>query len=245
MNYLHNQWQTPENIMAVTTTRIGGISSSPYASNNIALHVGDDATAVNANRQSLSALLHLPGEPAWLEQTHSSRCIVIEEEASRSADAAITRTQDTPLAIMTADCLPILLCDKNGTEIAAIHAGWRGLVNGIVENTLIKLQQPMANYYAWIGPAICQNCYNVGDEVIDACMSRYSFANLSIATIAGKMHVNLPKLAELILYAYGIRTITQSNICTFEAADQFYSYRRDGKTGRMVSLIWFKGSQTL
>ena len=154
LSNLLSNWPAPINIRALTTTRLGGESLPPYDNNNLALHVGDNADHVLKNRLALVNSLHLPGEPIWLEQTHSNHCVVVEDEPNRVADAAITRCKQFPLSIMTGDCLPILLCDKAGTEIAAIHAGWRGLVNGIVENTLSKMLNHSETLIAWIGPAI-------------------------------------------------------------------------------------------
>ncbi|AHE67491.1 peptidoglycan editing factor PgeF [Legionella oakridgensis] len=233
-------WPAPENIFALTTTRIGGFSQPPYDSNNIALHVGDDETHVQKNRNQLRTTLMLPQEPVWLEQTHSNRCIVVEEESQRLADAAITRDKTYPLAIMTADCLPIMLCDAQGTEIAAIHAGWRGLVNGIIENTLAKMHSSSSDIMAWIGPAICQTCFEVGDDVWDVYVSRYPYTKEAFRKHNHRWLANLPQMAELILNTCGIAAVYQSSACTLEHEKQFYSYRREAQTGRMATLIWFK-----
>lgn len=234
------QWPAPSHIGALTTTRENGVSRSAFAYNNLGLHVGDDAQNVFANRRVLKETLHLPAEPVWLEQTHSNRCIVAEKDTTRQADAVITRDAKYPLLIMTADCLPILLCDRDGTEIAAIHAGWRGLANGIIENTLAQMDCTPATMFAWIGPGICQNCFEVGDEVLHAFVKRYPFSEQSFQKNGLRMQANLPKIAEQILKAQGVSLVYHSNLCTVEQENQFYSYRRDGETGRMASLIWFK-----
>jgi YfiH family protein len=228
-------WPAPKNIHAFTTTCEGGYSKAPYASNNLALHVGDEEVHVLKNRAALMRTHALPNEPAWLEQTHSTRCVVVETDTNRIADASITRVQQQPLAIMTADCLPILLCNREGNEIAAIHAGWRGLLNGVVENTLKKMQTPSANLLAWIGPAICQQCYKTSSEVKEAYLKQYPFTTSAF----DNLHANLPKLAELILNSAGVLSIFQSNACTFELSNMFYSYRRQSQTGRIATLIWF------
>ncbi len=235
---LYASWPTPPNVSALTTMRTPGLSKAPYDANNLGLHVGDDETAVRTNRQSLVAALKLPKEPEWLEQIHSNHCVVVEEDKNRTADAAVTRSSAHPLAIMTADCLPIMLCNKQGTEIAAIHSGWRGLVNGVIENTLNKMQSSPEQLMAWIGPAICQSCYEVGGEVLDAYHNRYSFASKGFQPKGEKWLANLSLLAELVLNSLGILAVYQSNICTFEQKNAFYSYRREAQTGRMATLIW-------
>jgi polyphenol oxidase len=237
--HLPANWPAPQNVSALTTMRTPGFSKPPFDANNLALHVGDNDADVNANRQALTALLRLPREPEWLEQVHSNHCIIVEEETNRRADAAITRSQAHILAIMTADCLPIMLCNYQGTEIAAIHSGWRGLMNGIIENTLHKMRSSPTQLLAWVGPAICQSCFEVGDEVFDAYQSRYSFAARAFRRKKEKWLANLPQLAGLVLKSSGISAVYQSKICTFEQKSDFFSYRRDGRTGRMATLIWF------
>lgn len=232
-------WPAPPNICALTTSRVTGASLAPYTYNNLALHVGDHADHVQCNRDALVKKLNLPREPAWLEQTHTNHCVVVEDDPLRAADAAITRSISHPLAIMTADCLPILLCDRAGTEIAAIHAGWRGLLNGIVENTLSKMHAAPETLLAWIGPAICQRCYETGSDVRDAYIKRYPFTAEAFHHRASRIHADLPSLAELILQASGVLAVYQSAACTFELENKFYSYRRAAQTGRMATLIWF------
>jgi YfiH family protein len=239
MTHLMANWPAPRNISALTTTLMGGQSKAPYASNNLALHVGDHATDVLANRHRLKTTLDLPGEPAWLMQTHSTDCVVIEEDTHRQVDASITRLKKQPLAILTADCLPILLCNTAGTEIAAIHAGWRGLLNGIVQNTLKKMQSSPNTLMAWVGPAICQRCFEVGLEVKAQFTTHYP--NTSVA-FEGR-YANLPQMADLILQAAGVSAVYHSNACTFEEKNKFYSYRRESQTGRMATLIWFNDSK--
>ena len=239
LSLLLANWPAPPGISALTTTRLGGNSISPYASNNFGLHVSDKQEHVLLNRQQLIAHLELPSEPAWLEQTHSTRCVVVEEESERTADAAITRQRDIPLVVMTADCLPIVLCNQEGTEIAVVHAGWRGLVNGIVESTLSKMTSSTATLMAWIGPAICQRCFEIGDEVRSAYIEKYPFTKATFTTKGIKQFANLPKMAELVLHAAGVAAVYQSSACTFEQKNEFYSYRREPQTGRMATLIWF------
>lgn len=239
MSNLIANWPAPSNIGALTTCNTTGFSQSPFANNNLAYHVGDNEQHVLANRRALSRALALPNEPAWLEQTHTNRCVIAEDETNRLADAAITREKSIPLAIMTADCLPLLLCDKQGTEIAAIHAGWRGLANGIIENTLAKMKSTPDSLLAWIGPAICQSCYETGEDVKQTFINRYPYTSNTFLSSNSRIHANLPKMAELILQTSGVMAVYQSGVCTFENK-QFYSYRREAKTGRVATLIWFK-----
>ena len=237
-------WPAPTRVKTFATTRKPGNSESPYDQNNLGLHVGDDPKKVEANRRGLKTLLNLPKEPEWLQQTHSTDCINVDIETNRNADAAITHESNRVLAIMTADCLPIMLCNQQGTEIAAIHAGWRGLVNGVIENTVAKLKSDSSDLMAWIGPSICHNCYEVGDEVRNTILSRYQqsetcFNPSQQSTItAPKWLANLPKLAETVLNKLGIEAVYQSKMCTFEQTEYFYSYRRSPQTGRIATLIW-------
>lgn len=233
-------WPAPDGIAALTTTRYPGYSPSPYDGNNLGLHVGDDELTVFKNRQALTSGLNLPSDPVWLNQTHSNDCIIAEENPGTDADAIITRDRNKVLAIMTADCLPILLSNREGSEIAAIHAGWRGLVNGIVENTLNKMQSSPDQVIAWVGPAICQACYEVGSEVRETYLGIYPFTDRSFKKQGQRWLANLPQLAELVLENSGVSCVYQSGACTFEKENEFYSYRRNAQTGRMVSLIWFK-----
>lgn len=236
---LKANWTAPDTISALTTARIGGFSQAPYDTNNLAFHVDDNPEHVKANREALIETLKLPAMPDWLEQTHSTDCVIVEAEANRCADAAITRSPEHVLAIMTADCLPIVLCNAQGTEIAAIHAGWRGLVNGIITNTLAKMHSTPSDQIAWIGPAICQKCYEVGDEVLDTFAAHYSFAGEYFRPREKKWLADLAALAGRILHENGIKEVYQSNMCTFENESDFYSYRRASQTGRIATLIWF------
>ena len=175
MNNLIANWPAPKNISALTTTRLHGASTGPYSHNNLALHVDDEKTSVLVNRTNLTKSLNLPGEPVWLNQIHSNQCVVVEDESLRDADASVTRHKNMPLVIMTADCLPILLCNQNGNEIAAVHAGWRGLLNGVIENTLLKMNSKPESLLAWIGPAICKSCFEIGEEVEQQYIEKYHF----------------------------------------------------------------------
>ena len=251
MHNLIAHWPAPPQIRALSTSRMGGSSLAPYHENNLALHVGDNHEHVLANREQLVHDLNLPKQPEWLNQTHSTHCIHVEQDPVREGDAAITRDKSRVLAIMTADCLPILLCNRQGTEIAAIHAGWRGLLNGVIDNTLNKMISPRSDIMAWIGPGICQNCYEVGEEVLRAFIAHSPDAQKRFkpssnnTTSKAKWLANLPLLAEDRLNMLDISAVYQSKACTFEQDQTFYSYRRSAQTGRIATLIWFTQSSGL
>ncbi len=185
--------------------------------------------------------LNLPAEPIWLKQIHTNICVRAEEDALREADASMTSSKQHPLVIKTADCLPILLCDEAGTEIAAIHGGWRGLLSGVIENTLSKFTANPTQLMAWTGPAICKNCFEVGAEVPEAFIQKYPDTKAAFhqSTQPNKYLGDLVQIAELILKNHGLTNIYHSNACTFEEENKFYSYRRGKQTGRMATLIWF------
>jgi YfiH family protein len=199
--------------------------------------------------------LHLPHEPIWLDQTHSTRCVRVEQATGdRLADAAVTTQRQFPLAILTADCLPIVICNQPGTEIAAIHAGWRGLAGGIIENTLQTMTSPPATCMAWIGPSICGQCYQTGTPVFEQFTARYPYAEPafftrhhpensidSLTTQPEHLYLDLAYMAELILLQAGLASVTQSKACTFES-DAYYSYRKAAQTGRIATLIWFQSA---
>ncbi|WP_133138662.1 peptidoglycan editing factor PgeF [Legionella genomosp. 1] len=239
MTYLQANWNAAANVRAVTTTRLQGFSQHPFDKNNLGQHVGDNPEHVQANRASLVDSLKLPADPEWLEQTHSTDCVIVEQDNNRQADAAITRSNQRVLAIMTADCLPILLSNTQGDEVAAIHAGWRGLANGIIENTLAKMTSKPQDLIAWVGPAICQSCYQTGPEVYDCFLTQYLFAHDCFLADDSKWRANLSAIAEKILAHHHVAQIAQSNVCTFEQKNEFYSYRRAAQTGRMATLVWF------
>lgn len=243
MKVLEANWPAPPRIRAVTTTRFGGVSQGNYSAMNLGAHVGDDVQHVMENRHILRTELCLPNDPIWLEQTHSTRCVDVDvPHFDRHADAAITRQKDQVLAIMTADCLPIVVCDQQGSEIAAIHAGWRGLASGIMENTLAQLHSDPNQCLAWIGPAICGGCYATGADVLDQFVSRYAFASQGFKQIEQQWYADLSQIAVLLLNDLGIKAVYPSHVCTYESNTEFYSYRRAAQTGRISTLIWFQES---
>lgn len=239
MKIRNADWPAPANIRAIVTTRKSGLSLEPFERFNVAMHVGDNPEHVAQTREQLMQGLDLTHEPLWLNQTHSTDSIIAGEDQHRDADASISRSPNYPLVVLTADCLPIVLCSKQGTEIAAIHAGWRGLYNGIIENTISKMQTKPYDLMAWIGPAICQKCYEVGDEVYQSFTGKNKKHVDAFTSSNGKWLANLPHMAQTVLELQGVNAVYQSNLCTFESQDEFYSYRRQANTGRIATLIWF------
>ena len=234
-------WEAPANVSACCTTRGGGVSEGPFHQFNLATHVGDDESAVFSNRESLVRQVGLVHQPCWLKQTHSIRVETLIDVVNYNADvdAAITRNLNTVAVVMTADCLPILLCNRNGTEVAAIHAGWRGLADGVVQSTLTAMDSPADDLLAWIGPAISQKRFEVGDEVYRIFADRQENASRHfVANRPGHWLCDLPGLATELLKQSGLTAVKQSGLCSFEDEKRFYSYRRNQVTGRMASLIW-------
>jgi YfiH family protein len=232
-------WKSPPGIRACCTTRIGGVSTAPFDSLNLALHVGDDATRVAQNRKLLRQQLQLPAEPCWINQTHGTQTVTLEQEVTRDADAAVTRVPGTIAVVMTADCLPILLCNRDGSEVGAVHAGWRGLQAGIIQSALATMTSPNQQLMAWIGPGISQACFEVGDEVRAAFIDSMQDAQTCFSAHGeGHWLCDLAGLAERVLKAQGVGDVQRDSHCSYRHADRFYSYRRDAATGRMAALIW-------
>lgn len=239
-------WQVAARVKACCTTRQGGFSQGAFATLNPATHVGDDLLTVNNNRERLLQALKLPTEPVWLEQVHSTRVLELcagESPENSKADAAIATEPGVVCAVMTADCLPVLLCNQQASWVAAVHAGWRGLAGGILSHVVQRYPGQPAELYAWLGPAISAQAYEVGDDVNQAFAARGLEPDLAQAltpTGEGKFHLDMVHAARLQLTARGITDahISGGAFCTYTDAQRFYSYRRDGTTGRMVSLIW-------
>lgn len=231
-------WPVPANVRMLVTTRAGGVSTGPYASLNLGDHVGDAPAAVAENRRRLRALL--PAEPVWLRQVHGIRCIdAALARAAEEADASCTRARGTVCAVLTADCLPVLLCDTAGSVVAAAHAGWRGLAGGVIEATAGAMNVPGEELLAWLGPAIGPANFEVGDEVRASFMAHDPEATRAFTPLTGgKWLCDIYQLARQRLAALGIHRVASADFCTVRDADRFFSYRRDGVTGRMASLIW-------
>ena len=233
-------WPAPPRVKSGMTTREGGVSAAPWSSLNLGDHVGDDPVHVAANRARLRQ--QLPAEPAWLKQVHSSRVVELERDPNREADAALTRQAGQVCAVLTADCLPVLFCDRAGTVVAAAHAGWRGLAGGVLETTVAAMQVPPDEILAWMGAAIGPQAFEVGDDVRAAFVAQHPQAASAFVSqpTAGKWLADIYQLARIRLSHAGVQAIYGGGRCTFNEADSFYSYRRDGVTGRMASLIWLE-----
>lgn len=234
-------WPAPARVRALQTTRRGGVSLPPYDGFNLGSHVGDRPEAVAANRSCLAE--HLPASPCWLEQVHGTRVLALPPAGAGpwEADAAFTRQGRVVCAVMTADCLPVLLCDRQGTVVAAAHAGWRGLLAGILEQTVGALGVPGSQLLAWLGPAIGAGAFEVGEEVRAVFVARDAAAALHFRPgNGGRYWADLGGLARQRLAACGVGAIHGGQWCTWSDASRFFSYRREGQTGRMASLIWLE-----
>lgn len=242
-DFLVPDWPAPPNVHALVTTRAGGASTGSWQGLNLATHVGDDPAHVALNRAWLRA--HLPVEPLWLEQVHGVACVQAEAATCGAiADASVSRTAQQVCAVMTADCLPVLFCSRDGQVVGAAHAGWRGLLAGVLESTIAQMQVPAMAVMAWLGPAIGPQAFEVGPEVRAAFLAAVDSAAARAATEAAftahgeKWLADLYALARLRLHTLGVSAIYGGGLCTYSDAERFYSYRRDGATGRMASLIW-------
>jgi YfiH family protein len=235
-------WPAPARVKGLTTTREGGVSQPPWSSLNLGDHVGDHPQHVAANRARLRQ--QLPNEPAWLRQVHSARVVEIGREANPEADAAYTRQNGQVCTVLTADCLPVLFCDRAGSVVAAAHAGWRGLAGGVLEATVAEMQVPPGEVLAWMGAAIGPQAFEVGDEVRQAFVSQHPEAAAAFLphpfSAPGKWLADIYHLARTRLARVGVDAVYGGGRCTFSEAESFYSYRRDGVTGRMASLVWLE-----
>lgn len=230
-------WPAPSHVKALQTTRLGGLSQAPFDTLNLGTHVGDDPMLVAANRQRLNGFV--PSEPVWMEQVHGTEVILAEQAGCVArADAAISRTPHTVCTVMTADCLPVLLCDDAGTVVGAAHAGWRGLADGVIEATVTAMAVPASRLIAWLGPAIGPEAFEVGHEVRETFVSHTPEAASAFVARGEKYLANLELLARQRLAALGVLRIHGGGMCTYADATRFYSYRRDGQTGRMATMIW-------
>lgn len=237
-SWLTPDWPAPPTIHAATTLRNGGVSRDVYSSLNPALHVGDDADLVRQNRHIIKNVLDLPSEPVWLEQTHSNRAVpAIITTPLQQADASYTSEPGVVCAVLTADCLPLLVCTTDGSQIAAIHAGWKGLLAGIIGNTLAAMGNN--DFLVWLGPAIGPNCFEIGAEVREAFVAKSTaFAAAFKPQANGKWLADIYQLARIELAMLGINKVYGGGFCTVTEQERFYSYRRDKITGRMATLIW-------
>ena len=252
-------WPAPANVRAVSTTRSGGVSKGAYTSFNLGAHVGDDPRAVAENRLFLRSELNLPREPRWLKQIHGARITTIGcseyllsptgegargvETASfeTTADAEVTQSSSEACVIMTADCLPVLFCDRAGKIVAAAHCGWRSLAAGILEATVAAMHVLPAEILAWLGPAIGPDVYQVGDDVRAALTTAHPDAEQAFEPQQpGKWLCDLYLTASQRLRRAGVTHIYGGGFCTYSERERFFSYRRDGECGRMATLIWLE-----
>ncbi len=239
VGWLTPEWPAPAHVKAATTLRAGGVSVGPYDSFNLALHVGDDPAAVHENRRRLREALHLPSEPQWLEQVHGTVVANADEDLpTPAADAAVSFRPGRVCVVMTADCLPVLFSSRNGQRIGVAHAGWRGLVSGVLENT-VRALGPSADLLAWLGPAIEPEAFEVGGEVGEAFLARDG-ANAAAftANTRGRFQADLYELARIELRRLGVGEIHGGGWRCYADQERFFSHRRGAPTGRMATLIW-------
>lgn len=237
---LTHTWPIPNNVSIAMTNRHGGVSSSPFDSLNLGTHVGDDPASVEQNRQLLHKKLGLRAPITWLEQVHGTDVIDLgrlNAATDLRVDGAYSNMPNQVCAVMTADCLPVLLCNTAGTEVAAVHAGWRGLCQGVIEAAVAKFTSQSTDIIAYLGPAIGPLAFEVGPEVREAFCAKDIKATQYFRAHGEKYLANLEGLAQLRLQALGVNRIHSASVCTFSDQD-YFSYRRSSPTGRMASLIW-------
>jgi polyphenol oxidase len=244
-NYLKPNWPAPANIRAYTTLRHGGYSQGPYTSFNLADHVGDNPQAVRQNREKMKSDLQLPKEPVWLTQTHSTKVLCLDGsdvKQKQEADASYTSKPREICAVLTADCVPILIAAKDGSLVAAIHAGWKGLAAGIIEATLEKIATDGTKLLAWLGPAIGPINFLVKNDVRQAFLEKEAAAELAFHKINNEQwRADAYLLAKQRLARYNVTEVYGGEFCTYRDEEKFFSYRRDQEiTGRMATLIWIK-----
>ena len=247
LQFLTPDWAAPRAVRAAFTLRRGGVSAAPFDSLNVAAHVGDDSQAVAKNRRRLRDGLRLPQEPAWMEQVHRTEVLDLDlsdlaaraASSSVAADAALTRRAGRVCVVQVADCLPVLFAARDGSAVAAAHAGWRGLAAGVLEATVKSLAVDPGGLLAWIGPGIGPAHFEVGDEVRGAFLAHDNAAAAAFSiNTRGRWQCDLPLLARARLAALGIAAVTGGTWCTYADASRFFSFRRDGRCGRMAAVIW-------
>lgn len=246
---LHADWPAPAGVHAFTTLRHGaGVSQAPFDTFNLGNRYasdGDDPVTVERNREALIALAGLPSAPHWLKQVHGVevvRCEGVAADDEPVADAAVASTPGNVLAILTADCLPVVFASAAGDEVGAAHAGWRGLAGGVLEATVAAMRTPADRLIAWLGPAAGPQAYEIGEEVFRAFVDRDAAAAAAfVATRPGHWRVDLYALARLRLARAGVPRVFGGGLCTISDPQRFFSHRRDARTGRMATLVWIDG----
>lgn len=243
MEMIIPNWPAPNHVKAFASTRVGGMSVGSYQGLNIGAHVGDDIQTVESNRQWLAEQSNMPSNPIWLNQTHSTRVEEVNSPTQQvlDCDGVFTTTAGVVCSAMTADCLPVLLTNSAGDQVAAVHAGWRGLASGIVENALAKFDG-QSDMMAWVGPAIGRHAFEVGQDVLDAFLSfdPKAIDAFSKREEKGKWLADMNLLVTQRLNRAGVDLVYCSDICTYTDEQRFFSYRRDGVTGRQASFIWLE-----
>lgn len=236
---LRPDWPAPANVHAASTLRAGGFSSGAFAGLNLGAHTGDAASTVAENRRLLRTALALPAEPQWLQQVHGTAVVALPAVEPPIADASFSTAADQVCVVLTADCLPVLFCDRAGRWVAAAHAGWRGLCAGVLEATIKTFASAPGEILAWLGPAIGPTAFEVGPEVRDAFCCHEARALEAFRPGEGdRLFADLYLLARQRLQAAGVRDIYGGDLCTYSDPQRFFSYRRDRDTGRQASLIW-------
>jgi hypothetical protein len=240
LGWISPDWPPPEHVRVLSTLRGGGVSDGPYASLNLAAHVGDRPESVSANRLLLREAAHLPAEPLWLEQVHGVGVARHGPGAGTPrADAAVSFAPRQVCAVMTADCLPVVFADRAGTRVGVAHAGWRGLLAGVLQATVAALEAPASSLHAWLGPAIGPGAFEVGPEVCEQYLARLPGCESCFRPNArGRYLADIYGLARLALAQAGLRDVHGGGWCTHDDAGRFFSFRRDGVTGRMATLAW-------
>jgi YfiH family protein len=243
MAWILPDWPAPAEVRALSTQRRGGVSAAPFESLNLGAHVGDSGEAVGENRRRLCTTAGLPAEPVWLSQQHGTNVLDLDgaHDAPAGADASFTRRPGRVCAILTADCMPVLLASDSGAGVAAAHAGWRGVAAGVIEATVRALALPPQSLLAWLGPAIGPVHFEIGAEVRKELLRADPEAEAAFEQNArGRYMANLAALVRRRLKRLGIARIYGGDACTYAAPEEYFSYRRDGRTGRQATLIWLE-----
>ncbi|MDH5230558.1 MAG: peptidoglycan editing factor PgeF [Gammaproteobacteria bacterium] len=244
-NWILPDWDAPANVAAISTSRAGGFSEGDYASLNLALHVGDAADTVRRNRDFLKNLAALPNEPIWLQQIHGKGLLNLDTALSPEnipeADGSFTGQTGRVCVVMTADCLPILLCDRQGSWVAALHGGWRGLQQGIIQQAIRQYPGEPQQLLAWLGPAIGPDAFEVGQDVFDAFAQLHTdFTDAFKFKSSQHYWADIYEIARIQLAQLGVYAISGGDYCTYHDSERFFSYRRQQNTGRMATLCWLR-----
>ena len=238
-------WPAPARVRAWVTERGGGASTGVYASLNLATHVGDSPERVAANRSLLRAGLQLPAEPVWLEQVHGATVLDLDRDALAPADGAVTSRAGVVCAVLTADCLPVVFATRDGGRVGVAHAGWRGLLSGVLAAAVDALRTPPGEIVAWLGPAIGPASYEVGADVRDAYLARDPGAAAAFTPNSrGRWQADLCGLARLSLARAGVVSVHGGGFCTYRDAGRFFSHRREPPCGRFATLVWLAPSDS-